>query len=303
MALPTKPPGPWPPAKESGDSRLGPCADTLLSPHRGDPGLGKHLPRGHLAPLRQNPKAGGVQEDPCTVGTVCTQLLSCVRLSAPRTVAFHRSSVHRTLQTRILKWVPFSSSRGSCGGHLTPDHQGCRLTAESSPQCPSKRLNRPEAERRRGTCLSPGWPLGCHRGPYSLTVTWPLRRCSPWATFKARDPGVTLAQEEGFPKTGSGSPWVCLGALRGHRSSRPAQPSAAFPTVWEGQGPSWRGELDQLLGPLPAHLFPTPEPGKVGTNLWGSSWSTQDTRLFLLLSPGARLDKSSQGHTRGTQGL
>ena len=55
-----------------GQQAVGPCADTLLSPHRGDPGLGKHLPRGHLASLRENPKAGGVQEDPPhTVGTVC----------------------------------------------------------------------------------------------------------------------------------------------------------------------------------------------------------------------------------------
>ena len=62
-------------------------------------------------------------------------------------------------------------------------------------------------------------------------------------------------------------------------------------------------EGEKQAGPalgLSAHLFP---PQSLLGRGWGQTqgapwrWSTQDTRLLLLLSLGARLDKSSQGQT------
>lgn len=148
--------------------------------------------------------------------------------------------------------------------------------------------------------MAPQTGHAAHHGGHSR----PGSRRDLWA-------GVTLAQRRRVSqRPGAGLYGSTLGAMqhgteknRHPQAHRPAQLSAApFPTVWGRTGVSSsslrvRSRLDQP-GPLSAHLFP---PQSLVGRGWGQTqgapwrWSTQDTRLLLLLSLGARLDKSSQG--------
>ena len=132
--------------------------------------------------------------------------------------------------------------------------------------------------------------------------------CSPWWTFKARIQEGPLGrshpspEEEGFPKTGSGSPWVCLGALHGTEKNRhpqalrPAQLSAApFPTVWGRTGPSSsslrvRSRLDQPSASLPTSSHPSACWGGGGDKPrglpGGGAPRTPGCFCFFLLGPG-----------------
>ena len=189
------------PAKESGDSRLWGLVQAPAVPSPGRPRPGEaSAPR----PLGENPKGrrGAGRPSPYCGHCACTQLLSRVQLlAAPWTVAF-QVLCPRDSPNKNAEVVAISSSRGSYGGaHLTPDHQGCRLTAESSPQCPSKRLNRPEAEgrRRRGSASPQGLARGVTGTPLLIepVTSWPLRlgMLLTMGDVKGQGPGGTSGQK------------------------------------------------------------------------------------------------------------